>query len=957
MNKYLSLFFAVLCVSLFSCEKPAEENGPDNNNGKESVLKVECRTLDASEIDYSSAIFSGSATIENAKVSTIESSFYYSDSFSTSKELCEKGISISTGSIDSHGGSFSTKTTNLKSETRYYYVAAVKVGNEEYYGEVKSFSTTAPPKEPTKTGEASNITCISASLSGFANPTPEMGNVTMGIIYSTESSPTVDNGTKLNAVELDNNNMYTVQANNLSSETTYYYKSFILANGVMRSGETKKFTTTNVPATVSSMPVTDVTEFKATLNGLVTLDSSVELSKEVWFIYSDSADTKDELISKGKRVNSECDADGNFNSKLESLQYGAPYYYIACAKVHDTLFYGEVISFKACEIKASVSTLDAVDISEQKASIRGSLTVESIESIETQVWFLYSDTNNTVEQLLSAGTKVSASQDNDVYSARLSNLSYNRQYFYVVVARVYDREIIGEVKSFTTHDIEAQVTTEDVTNITEFKATMNGTLNINTIEQFNCSVWFLYDKDASTVEQLKTVGTKAQSQLSNGAFSSSLTGLKHNTHYYYVAVARVYDKDFYGEVKQFSTDNYTVSFSAQDASSIGFFSATMNATLQIESKENLSKSVWFLYSDSNSTTEQLLSSGTKKSASNNGTAYSAELTKLAYNTPYYYMAVAKVNNEEFYSDVVSFQTVDIAPEFQVEATPDVWSAVINGALVFGSQESINKSVKIYYSERYSTQEDLIKNGRSVDVSIDGNSFSTKLSRLVFTTSYHYLIYAYVNGQKYYSNIKEFKTKDCPEVVDLGLSVKWRGWNVGANKPEEAGGYYAWGETETKNNYSWSTYKYCMGNSNTLTKYCSNSGSGYNGYTDDYSQLEPEDDVAIQKLGSGWRMPIFEDWKELVQNCERETSVTINGVKGWLFRSKIEGYTDNAIFLPITGIYIDDSIQFPEYGYYWSSSKNTISSNAYDAPCYQVGGYSSYTANPRSRGHNVRAVKQ
>ena len=196
------------------------------------------------------------------------------------------------------------------------------------------------------------------------------------------------------------------------------------------------------------------------------------------------------------------------------------------------------------------------------------------------------------------------------------------------MAKVYDREIVGEVKSFTTHDIEAQVTTEDATNITEFKATMNGTLNINTIEQFNCSVWFLYDKEASTVEQLINSGTKAQSQLSNGAFLSSLTGLKHNTQYYYVAVARIYDKDFYGEVKQFSTDNYTVSFSAQDASSIGFFSATMNATLQIESKENLSKSVWFLYSDSNSTTEQLLSSGTKKSASNNGTAYSAELTSI-----------------------------------------------------------------------------------------------------------------------------------------------------------------------------------------------------------------------------------------------------------------------------------------------------------------------------------------
>lgn len=39
-------------------------------------------------------------------------------------------------------------------------------------------------------------------------------------------------------------------------------------------------------------------------------------------------------------------------------------------------------------------------------------------------------------------------------------------------------------------------------------------------------------------------------------------------------------------------------------------------------------------------------------------------------------------------------------------------------------------------------------------------------------------------------------------VDLGLpsGIKWAAHNVGANKPEERGGYYAWGETEEKNNY-------------------------------------------------------------------------------------------------------------------------------------------------------------
>jgi hypothetical protein len=45
-----------------------------------------------------------------------------------------------------------------------------------------------------------------------------------------------------------------------------------------------------------------------------------------------------------------------------------------------------------------------------------------------------------------------------------------------------------------------------------------------------------------------------------------------------------------------------------------------------------------------------------------------------------------------------------------------------------------------------------------------------------------------------------------EAVDLGLSVKWASFNVGATSPEEYGGYYAWGETEEKENYDWSTYK-------------------------------------------------------------------------------------------------------------------------------------------------------
>ena len=49
-----------------------------------------------------------------------------------------------------------------------------------------------------------------------------------------------------------------------------------------------------------------------------------------------------------------------------------------------------------------------------------------------------------------------------------------------------------------------------------------------------------------------------------------------------------------------------------------------------------------------------------------------------------------------------------------------------------------------------------------------------------------------------------------KAVDLGLSVKWATFNLGATKPQASGDFFSWGETEPKSNYSWSTYKWCDG---------------------------------------------------------------------------------------------------------------------------------------------------
>ena len=161
-------------------------------------------------------------------------------------------------------------------------------------------------------------------------------------------------------------------------------------------------------------------------------------------------------------------------------------------------------------------------------------------------------------------------------------------------------------------------------------------------------------------------------------------------------------------------------------------------------------------------------------------------------------------------------------------------------------------------------------------------------------------------------------------VDMGLSVKWATCNIGASKPEEYGDYYAWGETETKSNYSWQKYKWANGASNKLTKYCPANKTDYwdgTGSPDGKTVLDPEDDVAHVKLGGKWRMPTDAEWKALCSsdNCTW-TWTAQNGVKGYLVTSKKNG---NSIFFPAAGYRNVVYLRYTgSYGYYWSSSLGT-----------------------------------
>ena len=189
-----------------------------------------------------------------------------------------------------------------------------------------------------------------------------------------------------------------------------------------------------------------------------------------------------------------------------------------------------------------------------------------------------------------------------------------------------------------------------------------------------------------------------------------------------------------------------------------------------------------------------------------------------------------------------------------------------------------------------------------------------------------------------------------EYVDLGLSVKWATCNVGATRPEDAGDYFAWGETQPKSKYDWSTYKWCRdGRFDKQTKYCTNSNYGT---VDNKTQLELSDDAARANWGGSWRMPTKAEQDELRNNCTW-TWTTQNGVNGYKVTSKSNG---NSIFLPAAGYRPDSSLyDAGSYGYYWSSSLFAYSPSSAYRLSFDSSGVGWYINGRRCHGQSVRPV--
>ena len=495
----------------------------------------------------------------------------------------------------------------------------------------------------------------------------------------------------------------------------------------------------------------------------------------------------------------------------------------------------------------------------------------------------------------------------------------------------------GGMKATCSLSVEANLApsvTVEAKNVSAISAVLAGKANLSSTVASDLKVGFQYSKSAGILPSNSTTieATDADAFYN---YTAAITGLAPETKYYFRSFVRQNGQDTYGETMEFTTKDVSSLLETKDASAVEATKATMNAKLDLTDVQYKSLAYGFLWG----TSESALNTDYKCTEISDS-AISAPLTGLSHKTQYWYKAYVKLDSQTFYGEVKTF-TTDVVPveSVSLDKTEYTFNTIGNTLTLTATvlpADATDKSVS------WSSSSDAV-------ATVDASGKVTAVSKGTATIKAEAK-----DGSGKYASCSVTVETPCPSgAVDLGLSVYWGTTNIGASKPEDYGDYYAWGETEPKESYSWSTYKYGTSSSGPFFKY--NTSDSY-GTVDNKTVLEPEDDVASVKLGGEWRMPTDAEWTELRTKCTWTWTTNYNGtgVKGQI----VTATNGNSIFLPAAGYRRDTKLyDAGSYGYYWSSSLNTDKPSIAWYVNFNSGTVRRRDYGYRSYGQSVRPVSE
>ena len=902
------------------------------------------QTSEVSDVTHSTAIVGGVIT-ENGGQEITERGVVYSKSPNPSIENGTKVESLEKAE------SYACTLMDLEYLTTYYVRAYAINEKGIAYGEEVSFKT-GSTTAAFDTLSISDVTATSAVISGALLNNGGEFITSLGVCCGVNHSPTLEDATVINA-ELDDLK-FSVRLNDLQKGTTYYVRAYATnSHGTVYSEELYFNTEMTIPA-VTTTPATDISYTSATVGGKVTEDGGASVTERgVVYSTNQSPTTEDSKVVIGSGL-------GEFTCSLTDLQDGVTYYARAYAVNEKGIAYGDEVRFTTkTKTIAIVATTPATNVFCISATVGGNVTEDGGAEV-TERGVVYATTQNPTTN----NTKVTSGIGTGSFTCNLTDLQPNTTYYVRAYAVNSKGTAYGEEVTFTT---KANV------NISDPTGTENGygyvdlglsvkwaTMNVGASSPEDYGDYFAWGE----VEP-KDYYDWSTYKYCNGS-NNSLTKYNNNSNY-----GTVDNKTQLELTDDVARANWGGSWRMPTEAEMTELREQCTWTWTTQNGVNGCK----VTSKSNGNSIFLPAAGYRGSSSG-GAGREGEYwsSSLETGSPDGARGVNFDSSNAYRNGFYRYAGLSVRPvlgENEVEGTtPTVTTTTVTQitettAVAGGNVTSDGGASVTERGVVYSTNPNPVITNLKNTIRPCGSgtgAFTYNMTGLQSGTTYYVRAYAKNDVGTAYGEEVSFTTQEQSSTpndgtengyayVNLGLSVKWATMNVGASSPEDYGDYFAWGETEPKTTYNWSTYKWCNGSSNTLTKY--NNSSSY-GTVDNKTQLELTDDAARANWGGSWRMPTDAELTELREQCTW-TLTTQNGVKGYKVTSKSNG---NSIFLPAAGLREYSSLyDAGSYGYFWSGSLCT------DYPEYAWGVYftsisvhrNDFNRSYRDYGFSVRPV--
>ena len=727
-------------------------------------------------------------------------------------------------------------------------------------------------KEPVvKTHSVTEITESTAVAGGEVIEDGRADVTERGICWSIVENPTIADAHTNNGAGLGS---FVSDITGLTPNTAYYVRAYATNSEGTSYGEQVNFTTIEkkvieLPAVKTSM-VTSITTNSAVAGGDITADGGAEVTlKGVCWSASQEPTIEGEHTENGAGT-------GEFTAELSGLEQNTTYYVRAYATNSEGTAYGEEVSFTTLQenvvVKPMVTTLEIAGVSQTTAVTGGNVTSDGGAEVTARGVCWSTSQEPTIE-----GEHTIDGAGTGEYQSDLSGLTANTTYYVRAYATNSEGTAYGEEISFTTLEeyivVEPTVVTVSVSEVTETTAVTGGNVTSDGGGEVSARgvCW-------STSQEPTVEGNHTTDGTGVGEFVSNLTDLTDNTTYFVRAYATNEQGTSYGEQMSFTTVKHIdlPEVTTVEPTNIAITSAVTGGNVTSDGgAEVTAKGVCWSTSQNPTISDSFSTDGIGLGE------YISIINGLAINTTYYVRAYATNAAGTAYGEEFSFTTLCDLPTVITTAITNVEITTAKGGgnvTADGGAEVTARGLCWATHLEPTIEDSFLVEGAGL------GEFTCDITGLNENTRYYVRAYATNSVGTAYGNVTTLKTTDDGtiagiEYVDLGLSVKWAPFNIGATSPTECGDYFAWGEIETKTEYT---------EANSLT---------HGIYMDDIGG-NPQYDAARAIWGSTWRLPSREEIEEIVAECTWEWT-SVDGMNG----CKITGPNGNHIFVPAAGCYI------------------------------------------------------